>query len=329
MVEIYYAASAPGKVILLGEHFVVYDAPALATAIGLRARAVANSLDEKVVSLQSEDLGVAGVFRNGEYKPRIGGRAGEKVLTPIYASIGALLDKYEAKDGVHLNLHSDIPVGAGLGSSAAVAVSAVAAASGALGLELPRKEIAEIARIAEKQVHLRPSGIDTSIATNGGTIEFSRSTGAKQIGRSRLRRLILVNTGMPRRTSDIILKVAEFRLSNRKFFGRIAEVSKEVVQEARAYLRNGDMQGLGEILYVNHLLLTVVGASTRQLDDIVDKAMSLGSLGAKMTGGGGGGCAIALAKERNVRSLAKKLAKFFHNVFVVQTGTPGVLTQAI
>lgn len=329
MVEIYYAASAPGKVILLGEHFVVYGTPALATAIGLRARATAYPLDEQVVSLHSEDLGLAGAFLDGEYKPRTGGKLGARVLAPVYSSIRALLDRYEARGGVHVNLDSEIPSGAGLGSSAAIAVSAVAATSKVLGLQLPRKEIAEFARIGEKQVHLRPSGIDTSIATNGGTIEFSRSAGAKQLARSELRRLILVNTGVPRKTSDIILKVADFRLKNRRLFDRMAEAEKEIVEEGRNYLRKGDMQGLGEIFYINHLLLTIIGASTEQLDGIVEKAMGLGSLGAKMTGGGGGGCAIALAKKRNVSLLAKKLERLFHTILVVQTGTPGVVVKSL
>jgi mevalonate kinase len=271
----------PGKVILLGEHAVVYGHPALAAALrlGVTARGTPNPTAEWVLpeALSPDARQVLG---------KAFSRAREVSGAPT----------------MRLELTSDLPVAVGLGSSAAVSVACARMLLGATGKEAVPSEVLHLAQVMEQEFHGTPSGVDHSCSTEGGMIRFERPVG--EVGSARLlspRRpisVVVVISGprTPTRTTVGSLRERQGRWSERyarlfREIGRVAEDGVRAVEE-------GDLEALGDAMNVNHGLLCALGLSSQTLDDRVHALRKEGALGAKLTGAGGdGGAVIALFRD--------------------------------
>lgn len=292
-------ASAPGKVILFGEHFVVYGNPAIVSSINLRARVTASRSREKGVSLEKWSQ-----------------------ENPAVKAASHVLGKLRRELGISLRILSEIPPGVGLGSSAAIAVASAAAALKLCSDELDLKLVLEAAHDGEKIIHYTPSGIDTSIATFGGAGTYTRSEGYRKLD-FRLEEILIVNTGKRRRTGDLVRKVKEFREKDPKRFDELLDESKRIVEESIDHLKAHEIEPLGRLMLRNQELLRIIGVSSPELEQAVDACMKAGAYGAKLTGAGGGGCVIAVADYYKLDLLAKRLSRSFH-VFRARLGVEGV-----
>jgi len=152
-------ASAPAKVILFGEHFVVYDEPAIVMAIDKRAYASADVRKDKRIHINSVDLGMSGFFEGENFLEERGGQTARKTLEPLKIAIQKVLEHSKMNVGISVEVRADIPVAAGLGSSAAVAAAVATAVGRVLDLKLSKEEIFRISYEAERFVHGTPSGI--------------------------------------------------------------------------------------------------------------------------------------------------------------------------
>lgn len=300
-------ASAPGKVILLGEHFVVYDEPAVVMAVNLRASVSVEEVQEPGVHVKSVDLSVSGNFVDGFFIPELGGKEAEAMLEPIYLASKAVLGEQEQESGFRIIVKSEIPVAAGLGSSAAVAVATVAAVAKVLEIDLSREEISKLSYSAEEYVHGKPSGIDQTISTFGGVITYRRTQGFTPIEISTPIPLVIGDTGQKRSTGRLVSLVRDRRERYPEVLDLVIRAGGHISILATEAMRKGDLLSLGDLMNLDHGLLSAIGVSNEMLDRLVNAARKAGALGSKLTGAGGGGCMIALADRGKIDAVAKAI----------------------
>ena len=290
---------APGKVYLFGEHAVVYGEPAVPAAIERRATVTAEPRSDDHVRVEAEDLSLDGF--TVEYSGGTGDRPDVDVPTSLVeAAMGyvdaAVRQARAAADapnaGFDITVESDIPLGAGLGSSAAVVVAGIDAATRALGEPLDRRELADRAYRAEYEVQDgQASRADTFCSAMGGAVRVEgddcRAVDAPELP------IIVGFDGGAGDTGELVAGVRELRDAY-GFAADTVEAIGDVVREGERALADGDVERLGELMDFNHGLLEALGVSSRSLDNMVWAARDAGAYGAKLTGAGGGGCIVAL-----------------------------------
>ena len=270
------SASAPGKVILFGEHFVVHGTGAVLLSISLRARATATLHDEPLLRVETHFASET-VERGGR---------GER-LGPLVRAAESVLEKNGEPGGMSLSLESDIPGGMGLGSSSAACVAAAGAALGLFG-GVDRGEAVRVAVEAERSEFPAASGADSAASAHGGAIYFDGA--ARPLPCSHRLRPVVVPSSSRHRTARMVEIAGRFRDSHPARFGQMCAEVSGMMERAGPMLERGDAGGLSSLMLENHACLRELGVSTAELDSIVE---SMG--GGKMTGAGGGGCAVSFS----------------------------------
>jgi mevalonate kinase len=315
-------ASAPGKIILFGEHFVVKGAPSIATAISKRVTVTIESADNDRVVIESDRAGIKAVMSPEELEKATG------VLAPLAGLIRFFREEYGiAPPSMRVSVESEIPVGAGLGSSAAFSAAFSLAYATLNGLKLGKGEVLRASSVAERIAHGNPSGIDTTIAVYGGSILYRRGSPPEPVNIKLPGQTVLLvaNTGVGRSTREVVERVlgrAEMTWNVSQHIYRAAEA---LVSEALKAFGNGDVRLLGELMDLNQGLLNAMGASSRIIEDLVYEARSHGAIGAKLTGAGWGGSVIVLVDEDRASEVVRVLREAGAvEVFPVVIGCEGV-----
>ena len=316
-------ASAPAKVILFGEHFVVYDKLAIVMAIDLHVHVTATKRSDDLIQIKS-DLGYVGQFQGNNYKPESGGVEGRRILEPMKLAAEAVLDRLENNLGVNLSIDSKIPMAVGLGSSGACAVATVAATSSLFGVDLTIEKLSQLPSKAEEYVHIKPSGIDQTISTYGGVIKYRRSEGITPLKIESDVPLVIGNTGKLRNTGQLVKKVRDKRERFPVLMDSIINLGDILSEKAEEALKQGYMIRLGELMDINQGLLSAIDVSTGQLEELIFASRMAGALGAKLTGAGGGGCIIALSSKENQDSLVKAINKVGGTAIIARKTDSGV-----
>jgi hydroxymethylglutaryl-CoA reductase len=281
-----------GKVILLGEHTVVFGHPALAAGlpIGVSARVRPGSGQ---VSCPAWGL-----------ETRMGaeaaGDAGDvaRALLQLCQALGA--------DGraLDVTLDAEIPARAGLGSSAAMAVAVARAVAARVGAAKDEAAIEAAAGAAETVFHGTPSGVDAAAARHGGVGLYIKGVGWRPAELRQPIKLCLGFSGQPRRTADLVQAVGV--LARRSPAARqVIETLAEVTRAGEQALAVGDIDNLGRLFDLAHGMLAGLRLSTLELERLVHGARLAGALGAKLTGAGGGGAVIALAPSHRLDVVAR------------------------
>ncbi len=328
-------ASAPGKVTLFGEHAIVYGYPAIVTAIGRRVWVTAESRRDDAVVIAALDLRVPGVVVTYRGNDVIIGTDYGKTLSAVAylrKAIEITSDYLGARGGVNLTVRSEMPVGAGLGTSAAVSVATIAAYSKVLGYELRRDEIAKLGWEVEKAVQGIASPMDTAIASFGGTIKIWKE--GKEFVRRELdvsieEPLIIGYVERQHTTAEMVKAVKNLKEKYEELVELIMKAIGRLTNEAERALLQGDVVRVGTLMNMNHGLLEALNVSTMKLSQIVYAARAAGALGAKLTGAGGGGAVIALASKDGAERV--ELAVKLHSSMTLRTtlGAPGVTTRTL
>uniref|UniRef100_A0A7C4BBI5 Mevalonate kinase n=1 Tax=Thermofilum pendens TaxID=2269 RepID=A0A7C4BBI5_THEPE len=311
-------ASAPGKVILFGEHFVVEGQPAIAVAVSLRARVTARPVDESRITVSSVNLGIQHDF-DFESPDR------SSPLYPITHATILTMEELSTRRGFQIRVDSSIPPAAGMGSSAAVAVATVKAVAAALGHDLERERVSRIAFEAERLVHGKPSGIDNTVATYGGAIAYRKGEGFLnlEVDFSPVS-LVLADTGKPRRTGELVQKVLNLKAAFPQVIEPLYYAAGRLAVEAAKMMERGDFEAVGVLMNVNHGLLSAIGVSTAEVEQLVYAARQAGALGAKLTGAGGGGFIVALCRREDTGKVVSALERLSPRVFAVSVEKEGV-----
>lgn len=289
-------AMANGKVILLGEHAVVYGKPAI--AVPIKNAVVAEVTD----SSHSPEIHVPAWDIDDKLEES------NTVWWQAIQDVFRQLDVADQQFNVHVK--PNIPAAMGLGGSAAIAVAIVRAVSKHYKMELTEDEINQFAFQCEKAAHGTPSGIDNTIATYGRplvyqsgeqqhmeTIEFP-----KQIN------LVIGISDQPSLTVDMVAGVRERWRKNHDLYESLFDNFRQVAESGIDAIADGDYRSLGHMMTINHGLLSAIQVSSPELDKMVQVARNHGALGAKLTGAGGGGSIIALA-EGNSEAIVNGLTR--------------------
>ncbi|HSC86898.1 MAG TPA: mevalonate kinase [Polyangiaceae bacterium] len=271
-----------GKVILLGEHAVVYGVPALAAGIdrGARAEVTAHAQDEIVF---------AGQLLPSDHELYSAWAAARRVLSAPPARVA---------------LDLDIPTGSGLGASAALGVAGVRALLDFLGHEPSDNRLVSAVDAWERVFHGNPSGVDAAAARHTGVLRYVRGEVPEPVHLREPITLAVAVAAPPASTKLMVEGVAKLRTARPEAFDRVLQGIEALVVNAIGCLRAGDVVGLGRLMDLNQMLLASWLVSTDAIEDACRLARDAGALGAKLTGSGGGGCVIALCRDDPAAVLA-------------------------
>jgi mevalonate kinase len=307
-------ATAPGKIILFGEHAVVYDRPAIAIPVDqVRARAVIspNPLAESgQVLIQAPDIALEADLRN---------LPDDDPLVKAIWSVVHELRAYRIPACI-IRVSSSIPLASGMGSGAAVSVAVIRAMSSFLGKPLPNDIVSELAYEVERIHHGTPSGIDNTVITYNTPVYFQRGEPFKILKLAKSFTIIIANSGMRTPTAVTVGQVRKDWLENREEIEMIFNSIEQTTIAARQSLENGMLMELGSLMNENQRLLQTLRVSSVELDHLVQAARQAGALGAKLSGGGGGGNMIALVEPQTTQRVAETL---------LSQGATGVLTTHV
>lgn len=296
-------ASAPGKIILFGEHAVVYGQPAIAvpvTQVQARCTVVANpAAPPGQVEIDAPEIGLKSTL--DDLSPT------HPLALPIHLVREQL--GISAIPACRLRVTSTIPIASGLGSGAAVSVAMARAISAFLGHPLTAEQISSIAFRVDQAYHGTPSGIDNTVITYHQPIFFVRG---KPFERLTLRRpfwMVIGNSGIASPTITVVEEVRRRYQASPSSVEPILLAIGKIVRQARALLESDDSAQLGALLTENHQRLQELGVSCPELDQLVKAALENGALGAKMSGGGRGGNMIALVQKEQAAQVAEALRR--------------------
>ena len=321
----FVVASAPAKIILFGEHFVVYGEPAIATAINKRAQTTAQKRQDNRIYINSFDLGVSGTFAENRFHPEKGGKKAQTKLEPTHIAVQRTLSLCRKEQtGVNITISSNIPVAAGLGSSAAVAAATAKAVSKLLDVQLTLEEIYQTTYEAERYVHGTPSGIDPILATYGGVLLYQKDKGFTKLTVKTDIPLVVGDTGIKRSTGKLVTKVRQLRQKNPETINKLITNAGKITLRAVEAMKKGDLQELGELMNINQKLLAEAGVSSEPLERLIHAARKAGALGAKLTGAGGGGCMIALCTPKKLIQVAEAIENQGGKAFIAEKTDEGV-----
>jgi mevalonate kinase len=297
-------AHAPAKVILVGEHAVVYGHPAVALPFpAIQAAGEATAADSGV-TIRSDRYGHLAARLNldgTEYA------SAERPLKPVAEAVRGAMEALErlGAEGrpFALRLTSAIPAGAGLGSSAAIAVAAIRATFAFHGRTVPPSLLRALATRAEAIAHGTSSGLDPAAVAAEGPVRFVRDHAPIVLAITEPFGLVVADSGETSGTGRMVALVKERFAAQDAARAAIAELG-ELADAVAETLERADFATVGQKLSRSHQLLAQLGVSTPQLDAICQAALSAGAFGAKLSGAGGGGCAIALAPLSRLSEVA-------------------------
>jgi mevalonate kinase len=296
-----YTATAPGKVILFGEHAVVYGRPAIAAPVGgVKARAVVSAAPLRPageVLIQAPDIGLACPLADlpGEH--------------PLVCAVNGVLAELGAPrlPACTVRITSTIPVAAGMGSGAAVSVAVIRALSAFLGSPLADERVSALAYEVEKLHHGTPSGIDNTVITYELPVYFVRGQPIQTLSLPRPFTLVIGDTGIASPTAVAVDDVRRAWQANPSGAEALFDRVGQIAQAARAAIESGQTDELGPLMNENQALLRQMGVSSPELERLIQAARDAGSAGAKLSGGGRGGNMIALATDENAASIGRAL----------------------
>ncbi|MDQ3971204.1 MAG: mevalonate kinase [Thermoproteota archaeon] len=325
-------ASAPAKVILFGEHFVVYGSPAILAAINKRISVDARIIipNENKIIVRS-DIGVAGEYNNnnnnGEFNALEGGSKAKALLDPLYGAIRQVLLLRNKKNiGIEIGISSSVPPGIGLGSSAASCVATVAAVDSLFEKNPNRQTVCKLAIKSERLIHKRTSGADCYVSTFGGMMHYyGKSKSFKNIETKETLSLVVASTGIKHSTSELVAAVKRFKNTNRTLFESLSKQASDICLQAYTALESGKCDKIGELMNQNQIILQRIGISHHKVRDIIDICSKAGAIGAKMTGAGGGGAVIALAASKQESTkIASRIRSAGYQSFEVEIDYNGL-----
>jgi mevalonate kinase len=308
-------ASAPGKVILFGEHFVVYGIKAILCAINKRVRVIAEINEEREISIES-NIGNLTLPPN---KPIF---EINSPLKPFYYLANKMIQN--RSEGIKIIVESDIPLGVGLGSSSACCVAGAAAIS-RLFNKTSKEEILKLAIEAEKTIFENTSGADCTVCTYGGIMEFGKECGFDKIESEPNFHLVIVNSNIEHSTKSIVAKVKEFKDKNEVKFTTLCNQESKLVSDVLGLLKENNIKELGKKVEQNQEYLETIGISNGKLRDMIKIGQNK-SFGAKITGAGGGGCIFALTNESNLKQTIEQFKANNYKCYSVKIDFKGLDT---
>jgi len=334
-------ASAPAKIILFGEHFVVHGTKAILAAIDKRVTVTTTFTEKATIKINSQlgtiEVPILSWYDKGvnieEVQPHITAPYEEvksefKPFVFLGGKIMSMREDSIVDYGLEITIDSDIPIGVGLGSSSACCVAAAASISGVFAIvgynKLSHEEILELAIEAEKTIFPDTSGADCTVCTYGGMIEHPS---IEKIDSTFDLNLLIANSMIPHSTKNSVEKVSKFKENNEERFSQLCDLENKLIDEVITAMKNNDATTFGLKMSENQKYLEEIQVSNDTLRDMINSLSEI-SLGSKITGAGDGGCVIALVKDENMDKAPAFLPKD-KECFSAKIDTKGVVRSTI
>jgi mevalonate kinase len=291
-------SSAPGKIILFGEHAAVYSRPALAVPV------TQIHVDVEVLDSSSPGIWIhaPGIDLHSELGSLPDDHPVGSVILNLFRHLGV-----SSPSALTISIESTIPVAAGLGSGAAVSVALIRALSGHLNQPLTDEQVNDLAYEAEKLYHGTPSGIDNTVITYAKPVYFIKDRPIETFKVGKPFTIVIGDTGIPAPTKKSVADVRRLCLRDQYniegIFNEIAQISLI----GRRSIESGKPELLGELMDQNHVYLQTLTVSCPELDRLVEAARKAGALGAKLSGSGRGGNMIALVDQPKAEFVSEAL----------------------
>ena len=310
-------ASAPAKIILFGEHFVVHGTKAILAAIDKRVTVTSTFTENKTIKVNSQ-LGTIEVSISSSHE------GVKSEFKPFVYLASKIINSNQNTNGLEITIDSDIPIGVGLGSSSACCVAAAASIS-ELFNKLSSEEILNLSIEAEKTIFPNTSGADCTVCTYGGMIEYDQSSGTRKIESTFQINLVIANSMIPHSTKSSVERVSKFKENDEERFSQLCDLENGLIDEVITAMKNNDSTTLGLKMSENQKYLEEIQISNDTLRNMINSLNQI-SLGSKITGAGDGGCIIALVKDENLDQVPTLLGKG-KECFSAKIDTKGVMWE--
>lgn len=299
--------SAPGKLMLLGDHAVVYGYPCLVTAVDKRLY-----VEAEIIEAENDDI----------ITPQV------KESRFVLESIAYFKEEFQIRESVRIKTKGDFSHQVGLGSSSAVTVATFKALGILFNKQMSLNELFQMSYRVNLLIQGVGSGFDIAAATYGETLEYV--IGGKVIEPLHIKSLPLVvgYSGLKADTPFYIRRVAEAFKSKKAEMEKIFTSIQTLVESAKKGLQTGDLPDVGRCMNENQRLLVQLGVSTQKLDDMIESAIKAGAYGAKLSGAGGGDCMIALVDEAKRQDVEKSIEQVGGEIIHVNVNTVGVTIES-
>ncbi|MEM0271160.1 MAG: mevalonate kinase [Thermoprotei archaeon] len=324
------SASAPGKVTLFGEHAVVYGKPAIVMAIDRRIRVDLSRRTDGRLVVDLPDISIKGVrlTLNLEGGSSVEALDAGGAAPYVLHALKLASEKFGGDLSLNVKVVSDMPVGAGLGTSAALSVATIAAYAAMREVTPSRGVLARLGRDVEVAVQGSSSGMDAAAAAYGGAVFYRSVGGDIQIEPIVFGKRLYLVVGFTQRllpTAESVRLVSQLLVKHRSTVERVFDAVGDLVVEAKRALEAGDAKAVGELMNINHGLLYALGVSTLRVEEIVQAARSAGALGSKLTGGGMGGSVVCVCPDvSTVEDVVSAIRISGYTAFGVSEDTEGV-----
>jgi len=309
-------ASAPAKIILFGEHFVVHGTKAILAAIDKRVTVTSSFTENKTIKVNSE-LGTLEVPMSSSHEEV------KSEFRPFIYLANKMINSHQDVNGLEITINSDIPIGVGLGSSSACCVAAAGSIFG-LFKEWSSEEILKISIEAEKTIFPDTSGADCTVCTYGGMIEYPS---VEKIDNTFDLNLLIANSMIPHNTKHSVEQVNKIKENDEERFSQLCDLETKLIDEVITAMKNNDSTTFGLKMSENQKYLEEIQVSYDTLRDMISYLKEI-SLGTKITGAGDGGCIIALVKDENMDKVPVLLPKD-KECFSAKIDTKGVVWSKI
>jgi mevalonate kinase len=305
-------AKAPGKIILFGEHFVVYQNKAILGAINKYATVTSEKTNTDNI-LVSSSLGQSSIQKDEDVSNI------EKKFRPFFYIAKQVIEKNNFDKGITIKIESDIPIGAGLGSSSACCVAAAASILNLFNIT-DEKEVLELAINAEKTIFPNTSGADCTVSVSGGIIEYQKEKGFSKIETENEFNFIIIDSEHVHSTDKVVERVRKFKEDNSDVFTELCSEEERLIAKALDSMKENDLETIGKCMAQNQMFLEQIGVSNDELLSITKEIEKI-TFGAKITGAGDGGCIIALTQKDDDLSEYVNTTKYqTYQVTIQKTG---------
>ena len=291
-------SSASGKIILFGEHAVVYGRPALAVPVTqVQANVDISDSSRRGIWIKAPDVGL-----NAELNTL---PSDHPVASVIHNFL--FLARVSQFPNLEINIASTIPVASGLGSGAAVTVALTRALASHLNYLITDEEVNAFTYEIEKLHHGTPSGIDNTVVTYGRPVYFVKDQPIETFNAGKPFTILIADTGISAPTKESVGDVRRLWMNDRSRLETVFDKIGEISFTARRAIEAGKPELLGELMNENHAILRTLTVSSPELDTLVEVARRAGAPGAKLSGGGRGGNMIALVEPENAETVSLAL----------------------
>jgi len=315
-------ASAPGKLMLFGEHAVIHQHPCLVTAVDLRVYVSIEKIEASMIYIETPKLSEQGQ----SFSLPLNELFNDQYLHPqtkfIVASIRKIFSRYNLLQG--LKIQTSGPINSfGLGSSSAVTVASVYGLTNLFNIDITEQEIFDLAYSAVLEVQAVGSGFDVASATYGGTLFYTPTQKVEVLHLEHLP-LVIAYSGAKVSTTNLVQEVEQLRNQFPEIIDLVFKSIGRIATSARAAMLQNNWQITGKLANINQGLLESLGVSTPNLQKPILAARHSGSDGAKLSGAGGGDCMFAIVSEETRSTVEAAIEQSGAQVLHLDTNTEGV-----